>query len=647
MSDLIGPNREDILSALEQCIADAKYLSAVRDAVAELEINISKDPAYSAAILTYMVDHRRPRGLILKFLKDRTLNAPGQGNYGRAFKYLAEAPLRSVQRPRTLRIVEDALRVGLLDDEEILDILGSIRSFRVNEGTLASMEPEVVHGYYEVIWCAIKSCKVFGPKDLDPTTLRKWINLVTGMPWSARGYSLYKEIVSQISSVDFWDMVWMTSSLAEWVQALARHGCNETDLIELSKLTTFLNNLPDKIAPEVVLRTTERLVMLAKTDDSLPILKIWGVVISNLSNADSILKWPYWTKLKPLSEAPESTASMGVELTETIQSPSLVEAGRPDDTAQGPSDSRLSPLHRTLILLWTARTLDSSVTPTLETDTAHRKLFETLTRHITDYCSLKSEDVRAALLFAAYELRLPPNGLLEVIAPHLDRRLSTRLTHFMDEVLDRPELLDDALIDDRLYVTARNHALPVLNLMASALDLHSDSTANLLLSAVQTDVHSHPVIFRSLRRNSGVKLNLAKTWDYARRLATAPASNSATASAELSETPLVTTNATVVDPDADVCVQTLEFLHNLAVAFACSPVLSPTRAFFKARQVYKFVFGHSGPIMPKMTRALYYAGVTRYRQEGKPFPAGRYEWIMDRVRAVEGNEVANRLEGGY
>ena len=95
------------------------------------------------------------------------------------------------------------------------------------------------------------------------------------------------------------------------------------------------------------------------------------------------------------------------------------------------------------------------------------------------------------------------------------------------------------------------------------------------------------------------------------------------------------------DPTLPSRAQIIDLIHNLAVSFATSPVATPRAAFRRVYWCYLFFRRFRVPIGPTITRALWHAGVARYGQRGTS--AAQLKWILERVREVEGDNVAKHL----
>jgi hypothetical protein len=101
--------------------------------------------------------------------------------------------------------------------------------------------------------------------------------------------------------------------------------------------------------------------------------------------------------------------------------------------------------------------------------------------------------------------------------------------------------------------------------------------------------------------------------------------------------------ATLLQISGDSNFQTavLKFVHDLAIVFAVSPALSNRQALRKVFWCFNFLHRYGAPIHPPITKALWYAGVTRC--EGKGTARKVVLWLLRKVREVEGPMTAENL----
>lgn len=87
----------------------------------------------------------------------------------------------------------------------------------------------------------------------------------------------------------------------------------------------------------------------------------------------------------------------------------------------------------------------------------------------------------------------------------------------------------------------------------------------------------------------------------------------------------------------------VDLIHQLAVVFSCCQHLTPTRSFHLIHWLYDYLRKHGGPVYPSLVRAMYHAGVVRYRREGRRVSPTQYEYIMWIMRKFESREIVREI----
>jgi hypothetical protein len=87
-----------------------------------------------------------------------------------------------------------------------------------------------------------------------------------------------------------------------------------------------------------------------------------------------------------------------------------------------------------------------------------------------------------------------------------------------------------------------------------------------------------------------------------------------------------------------------DLLHDLAIAFAHSPHLTPRAALRYVHRCWLGLRRYRLPLTPMISRALAHAGITRSLQAGRWVSSVKLRWILGVVRELEGQEVADELD---
>jgi hypothetical protein len=236
----------------------------------------------------------------------------------------------------------------------------------------------------------------------------------------------------------------------------------------------------------------------------------------------------------------------------------------------------------------------------------------------------------ADLMCGVQSLDIPYNNLLQLAVDLKLRKLTTKTTR---KTLEQLETSKTSLAEVWTK-PAEYHGIRVLfygtfERMLRRMDLTNPATmGEFLRLAREGDSTSVWSVLRLLGNHTPFKLCLHKAW--------VPLPHP-------DEMALVRYHPGPRDsqcPDPYVAV---DLIHQLAVAFSCSPQLTPSRSFHLIHWLYGYLRKHGGPVYPSLVRAMYHAGVVRYRREGRRVSATRYEYIMWIMEKFEGRAVVKEF----
>lgn len=88
----------------------------------------------------------------------------------------------------------------------------------------------------------------------------------------------------------------------------------------------------------------------------------------------------------------------------------------------------------------------------------------------------------------------------------------------------------------------------------------------------------------------------------------------------------------------------IELIHKIAYAFAQYTPGDARRAFRNVHYCYRHLVQRKAPLQPLMAKAFVKAGVIRPLQDGQPVHTVKFRWILNIVRELEGEEVADQLD---
>jgi hypothetical protein len=180
---------------------------------------------------------------------------------------------------------------------------------------------------------------------------------------------------------------------------------------------------------------------------------------------------------------------------------------------------------------------------------------------------------------------------------------------------------------------------PAFEDMARATNVTGPDFIEQVIYRMETGSSGRSSLLRLLRRHIPLKIALSRSWGNR---------SSPTATSESMKGSEAKRLATDLDncqyPDPVAC---LELLHTLALMFACCTNVTPRTSWRLTYWCYLFIVQHQGPVEPVLVRSLYHAGVQRYRDAKISIPLPRLNFILKKIREVEGVDVANALIDDY
>ncbi|EXJ95460.1 hypothetical protein A1O1_00582 [Capronia coronata CBS 617.96] len=204
-------------------------------------------------------------------------------------------------------------------------------------------------------------------------------------------------------------------------------------------------------------------------------------------------------------------------------------------------------------------------------------------------------------------------------------------------------------LDDDLYEDARLNHSDVLSELAESLNHDLPLFKTLSRRMIQKNPLSFEIISRILENNLPFKLALSQAFPQQLRavqrqlqppldevLTQVTSSSSRVGGKFDAQNNLQKALVNMPHPE-----EALDFLNNLAVWFATSPVTSPRASLRRVYWCYTFLHRYGGPIQPTVTRALWHVAVTRYGESGTSRTLLR--WVLWQVKQTEGESVARTL----
>ncbi|KAJ5081617.1 hypothetical protein NUU61_009881 [Penicillium alfredii] len=570
-----------------------------RDFARRLRIDLQREPAYSRQIFDRLLV-RSTSGLTeaIAFLEDPFLNTRGSGNYLAAVELFVRRKAKRSQRTGVLNAINRALELGLVSTDELCMILKAMPGILVERSkTLGTWDQIALVKHYRAMWRAIGRCNILGYRDLDQGIVYTWLEELL----HARSFHFAREIVVATHGAGS-DGHWPSILIKTWLEA----GGKLSTETSLPFPVQVLDQIDTDCAADCIIRVTEFLTLSSRDKarrDQL--LELWRKCLLRMPNVSALAESPVWIDLslaypQGLNEQPD------------------------------PLQKR-STRHQIILRLWGLRTLCRSLGPMYNQSckATDRPIYELLSLYET---AIQHTDgpILSDLMRGIHDLNIPYNSLLILAVDLKLKKLTTKTTRKTLEQLETSQTsLAEVWANPSTYKGIRALFYGTFEEMFRRLDLTSTASVEECLRLARVgDSQSIWSLLRLLRNHTPIKLCLHKAW-----------------------LPLPHPDEKVVVryhpgprnsecPDPHVAV---DLIHQLAVAFSCCRQLTPSRSFHLIHWLYDYLRRHGGPVYPELVRAMYHAGVVRYRREGRRVSPTQYEYIMWIIRKFEGHDVVEEL----
>ncbi|KAJ5773253.1 hypothetical protein N7457_008149 [Penicillium paradoxum] len=567
-----------------------------RDFTRRLRIDLHREPRYSQQIFKRLLARSDPNLTeAIAFLDDPFLNTRGSGNYVAAVEIFVRTKAKRGKRIAVLNAINRALELGLISTDEICLIITALPKIIVESNkTLGSWDQKALLKHYRAMWKAIGSCNILGYADLDMNIVDAWL----GELLNTHSFRFAEEIIIETHDAD---------RRSQWPSVLVQAWLETMDVDPETSLP-----FPDKIfsqldvnsAADCVIRVTESLAssstdrvsrnkLLARWRDCLSKAE----VISTVAESQVWFDFPLPCVRTQIKHAPLSHSTQ----------------------------------RQIVLRLWLLRTLGRSTGPMYKqsprlTDRpicSLLNLYETVMQNT-------SGTFFPDLMQEIHDLDLPYNGLLLLALNKKGKTSITKTTRKTLEQLETNQLsLAQVWTIPSIHKGIQKLFHSSFDEMFRRMDLTNPTTVEEMLRVVRSgDSTSIWPILRLLNNNTPFKLSIHKAWqpiphpDDKALIRYHPAPRT-------SQCP---------DPHAAV-----DLINQLAIALSCCKDLSPCQSFRMIHWLYGYLRRHGGPVDPVFVRAMYHAGVVRYRREGLRISATQYEYIIWIVGKFEGYEVIEQL----
>ncbi|OJJ77840.1 hypothetical protein ASPBRDRAFT_25465 [Aspergillus brasiliensis CBS 101740] len=581
---------------LRRRLRECRTVEAVKRVVRQLDVDLLREPGYSRLIFDHLLSCYR-RGVsgvdeLISFLDDPQLNIRGARNYLTAVEYIASRGIRHGKWHPLFDNVVQALELGLVPPEELCAIIEAVAKVAPAKSDRKRQFPDTVTAMYQAMWDAIGRCDIYGHGDLDEGIVDAWL----GALWErnvCEDLLLAKSILLAAQRLESVCWSWATLFITRWLESPKKLRVGTGEVYASDILSRFK---PD-LATTAVISTTEFLATNKKD-----LLSRWHSCLSQTKDIPQLVSSKAWLDVRSQRSTTESSLPLQ---------------------------------HQIILRIWALRTLSKGLAEgplwrkgVRATDVPIRRLiglYESINKDVS------SDDLLSSLMKGIHDLGLPANGLL-ILAADLKARNS--LTKATRRTLTNMEQSPNASFADifanlNAYNTTAPHFFTKFEKMTRQIDITSPDFISHGLDLARTgDTRSVWTLIRLLRSHTPLKIALAKSW---------------IPIPDASEKALVRYYPEPRTSDCPDPHAALEMIHLLAVSLACSKRLSPRRSYSLVHWLYVFLVKHNAPVKPAIARALYHAGVERFRREGLRVSLTQYAYVYDVVEEVEGSDVVDAL----
>jgi hypothetical protein len=615
--------RSSLPELFQTQLRSTSNLDEVRIVIKTLGLNLVHEPCFSELAFDHILTTNYK--LASEFLLDPLLNPPTANNYSRVIVYLKENVARKSQRKTLLQAVFQGFSVGLVRREQAQLIFRHLPDILINskDGPIQARHTPRINKYYSIILRCLTECNVFSTRDLGVDILNAWIGYIKDVPYDHYAAKLVLSLSKSVALCQATERfrtdsrlfhnflshaeITTTSSLTErWLKILCEQPARrERDLRHLSQLLT---QRPPGVLRSVVVGIPNRLAVSIRNGKLSPeVFLMWEQVLCSFETETVALvlgNMPVWTKMTAVTDA---------GLTANVQ---------------------------LVLRLWTALTLCDGAEEPL-------RILQQMDFPSQLRGHFKESD--PGLLWNQILLilqSLPKLGFRDRLFDFIHKNYQRQSVENVVRTAKQQAAVDvfksqgfAVFQNDKTYLKALRRLNDPLTELAESINTDIGGFACIVLPLVARDKLSLRIVTRILKHNQAFHFALMNTWSLPSGSETKPAnSNGSVASVSR-----LTQLATILTRSDDQIFReaVLRFMHDLAIAFALSPALSNRQALRKVFWCYSFLHRYGAPIHSPITKALWYAGVTRC--EGKGTPRRVLAWLFRKVRDVEGRAMVEAL----
>ena len=600
MSATFNSDSKTRAQSLQQFLDSNNWsIEDVRDIVRQLHIDLHRQPEFSRQIFDHIIQHSSGNlTQAITFLEDPFLNTHGSGNYLAAVELFARCKRKRSCRIAVLNAVARGLELGLVPTNELCLIIQTLPKILIERNkTLEVWDQRALLKHNRTLWKAIGKCNILGYHDLERQVTDTWLEELIRVG----SLRFAEEIVIATHHVGS-DEVWPSTLVLERLEST--DGIDETTF---KRVGQFLDQIDPNIAATCIITVTEHLASIASDNETRhQFLNRWRSCLLQTTAARGIATSQIWSDMPTAYlHNPENHSALALPIQSQI-----------------------------ILRLWVLRTLSRTLGPLYNQSSRETDLPISLLLNLYEITTKTTDgSFLSDFMRGIHRLNLPFNSLLLLAVDLKLGKLTSKTTR---ETLERLETAQTSLTeiwtDHSVYRRIRGLFHGTFEQMFHNMDITSPAFAEECLHLARVgdskDVWS---VLRILDNHTPLKLCLHKAW--------VPLPHA-------DEMAVVRYHPEPRDSKSPDPYLAVDFIHQLAVVFSCCKQLNPSRSFHLVHWLYDYLRRHGGPVHPSLVRAMYHAGVVRYRREGRRVSPTQYEYILWIARKFEGPGVVKELVNG-